>query len=149
MATRVYFDACCLNRPFDDQSQARIRLETEATEHLLRAVEEGRLLWVASYALLYEIHKCPEESRRTAVLALCVRATEHMASDEAAMQRAMALRLHGLRDLDALHLACAERSGVEVLVTTDDAFISAARRLTPVSSTRIVNPVVYALEVLQ
>jgi len=37
----------------------------------------------------------------------------------------------------------------EMLVTTDDAFISAARRLTPASSTRVVNPVVYALEVLQ
>ena len=149
MATRVYFDACCLNRPFDDQSQARIRLETEATEHLLRAVEEGKLLWVASDALLYEIHKCPVEDRRIAVLALCARATERVAIDEAAMQRAIVLRLHGLRDLDALHLACAEHSGVEVLVTTDDAFISAARRLTPASSTRVVNPVVYALEVLQ
>jgi predicted nucleic acid-binding protein len=149
MATRIYFDACCLNRPFDDQSQARIRLETEATEHLLRAVEEGKLLWVASDALLYEIHKCPEEDRRTAVLALCARATERVAIDEVAMRRAIDLRLHGLRDLDALHLACAERGGVEVLVTTDDAFISTARRLTPASSTRVVNPVVYALEVLQ
>jgi len=149
MATRVYFDACCLNRPFDDQSQARIRLETEATEHLLRAVEEGNLLWVASDALLYEIRKCPEEDRRMAVLALCGRATARVTSDEAAMQRAIALRLHGLRDLDALHLACAERGGAEVLVTTDDAFVSAARRLTPVSSPRVVNPVVYALEVLQ
>ena len=27
---RVYFDACCLNRPFDDQTQDRIRLESEA-----------------------------------------------------------------------------------------------------------------------
>jgi predicted nucleic acid-binding protein len=149
MATRVYFDACCLNRPFDDQSQARIRLETEATEHLLRAVEEGKLLWVASDALLYEIRKCPEGARRTAVLALCGRATERVTSDEAAMQRAIALRLHGLRDLDALHLACAERGGAEVLVTTDDAFVSVARRLKPASSTRVVNPVVYALEVLQ
>ena len=149
MATRVYFDACCLNRPFDDQSQARIRLETEATEHLLRAVEEGKLLWVASDALLYEIRKCPKEDRRTAVLALCGRATKRVTSDEAAMQRAIALRLHGLRDLDALHLACAERGGAEVLVTTDDAFVSAGRRLTPASSTRVVNPVVYALEVLQ
>ena len=148
MATRVYFDACCLNRPFDDQSQARIRLETEAAEHLLHAVEAGRLLWVASDALLYEIYKCPEEDRRMAVLALCARATERVASDEIAMQRASDLRLHGLRDLDALHLACAECSGVAVLVTTDDAFISAARRLTPASSTRVVNPVVYALEVL-
>lgn len=149
MAPRVYFDACCLNRPFDDQSQARIRLETEATEHLLRAVEEGRLLWVTSDALLYEIRKCPEEERRAAAMALCARATARVASDEAAMQRAMALRVHGLRDLDALHLACAERGGAEVLVTTDDAFVSAARRLTPASSTRMVNPVVYALEVLQ
>jgi predicted nucleic acid-binding protein len=149
MATRIYFDACCLNRPFDDQSQARIRLETEATEHLLRAVEEGRLLWVASDALVYEIRKCPEEERRMAVLALCARATERVANDEIAMQRAIDLRLHGLRDLDALHLACAERGDVEVLVTTDDAFIAAVRRLTPPSATRVVNPVVYALEVLQ
>jgi hypothetical protein len=62
---------------------------------------------------------------------------------------AIAQRLHGLRDLDALHLACADRSVAAVLVTIDDAFVSAARRLTPASSTRVVNPVVYALEVLQ
>jgi predicted nucleic acid-binding protein len=149
MATRVYFDACCLNRPFADQSQARTRLATEATEHLLHAVEAGRLLWVASDTLLYDLRKCPEESRRTAVLAVCARAAERVASDEAAMQRAMALRLYGLRDLDALHLACAERGGAEVLVTTDDAFVAAAGRLTPASATRVVNPVVYTLEVWQ
>src|SRR5215510_2311234 len=148
MATRVYFDACCLHRPFDDPSQARIRLETEATEHLLRTVEVGILFWVASDALFYELRKCPEESRRTAVLALGARAAERVASDEATMQRARTLRLHGLRDLDALHLACAERGGVEGLVTTDDAFIAAAGRLTPASVTRVVNPVAYALEVL-
>lgn len=27
---KVYLDACCLNRPFDDQTQGRIRLEAEA-----------------------------------------------------------------------------------------------------------------------
>jgi len=26
----VYLDVCCLNRPFDDQSQDRIHLESEA-----------------------------------------------------------------------------------------------------------------------
>jgi len=26
----IYLDLCCFNRPFDDQAQARIRLETEA-----------------------------------------------------------------------------------------------------------------------
>lgn len=28
-ARRVYLDVCALNRPLDDQSQMRIRLETE------------------------------------------------------------------------------------------------------------------------
>jgi predicted nucleic acid-binding protein len=63
-----------------------------------------------------------------AVLALCGRATERVTSDEAAMQRAIALRLHGLRDLDALHLVCAERGGAEVLVTTDPAAMEPATR---------------------
>ena len=26
----IYLDTCCLNRPFDDQTQDRIRLEAEA-----------------------------------------------------------------------------------------------------------------------
>ncbi|MGQ0592841.1 MAG: PIN domain-containing protein, partial [Gammaproteobacteria bacterium] len=26
---RIYLDACCLNRPFDDQQQDRVRLEAE------------------------------------------------------------------------------------------------------------------------
>ena len=27
---RVYLDNCCYNRPFDEQTQLRVRLETEA-----------------------------------------------------------------------------------------------------------------------
>jgi hypothetical protein len=41
---RVYLDNCCLNRPFDDQRQMRVRLEAEATlciqEHIRRGVLE-------------------------------------------------------------------------------------------------------------
>lgn len=27
---KVYLDVCCLNRPFDDQTQDRIRIESES-----------------------------------------------------------------------------------------------------------------------
>jgi len=30
MALKVYLDNCCFNRPFDNQNQVRIRIETEA-----------------------------------------------------------------------------------------------------------------------
>ncbi|WP_418648223.1 hypothetical protein ACNQFN_05640 [Thauera butanivorans] len=36
---KIYLDVCCSNRPFDDQSQTRIRLETEAK--LVLQVEAG------------------------------------------------------------------------------------------------------------
>jgi hypothetical protein len=38
---RVYLDACCLNRPFDDRSQDRIRLEAEAVLAIIERVETG------------------------------------------------------------------------------------------------------------
>lgn len=54
MVRRVYFDTSALNRPFDDQTQARIRLETEAVEHLLRAVGERMLEWISSDIVLFD-----------------------------------------------------------------------------------------------
>ncbi len=64
MVRRVYFDTSALNRPFDDQAQIRIRLEAEAVEHLLRAVGEGRLEWISSDIVLFEVKKCPDTERR-------------------------------------------------------------------------------------
>jgi len=37
---RIYLDMCCFNRPYDDQSQARIRLETEAKMLLQQKVKK-------------------------------------------------------------------------------------------------------------
>jgi hypothetical protein len=37
---RIYLDVCCLNRPFDDQCQERIRLESEA---ILLILERGEI----------------------------------------------------------------------------------------------------------
>ena len=43
----IYLDMCCFNRPFDDQSQTRIRFETEAKLELQERVrkKELRLVW--------------------------------------------------------------------------------------------------------
>jgi predicted nucleic acid-binding protein len=123
MTRRVYFDTCALNRPLDDQSQARIRLEAEAVEHLLRAVAAGQLEWIVSEVVQFEVTRCPDDARRTILELVCRAATERVALTDEATMRARKLRSHGLRDLDALHLAVAETAAVEV---TDD-----GRRLHP------------------
>src|SRR5689334_19529927 len=55
--TKIYLDNCVLNRPFDDQSQERIRLETEATILLLARLERKEWTWLGSQALELEIDK--------------------------------------------------------------------------------------------
>jgi hypothetical protein len=35
---KIYLDNCCLNRPFDDQANLRIRLESEAIEALCKGL---------------------------------------------------------------------------------------------------------------
>lgn len=37
----IYLDVCCLNRPFDDQTQERIFLEAEAIRLILARCQSG------------------------------------------------------------------------------------------------------------
>lgn len=148
MARRVYFDTCALNRPLDDQSQARIRLEAEAVEHLLRAVGDGKLQWIVSEVVQFEVSRCPDDDRRTVLELICRAASERVALADHTASRARHLRSQGLRDIDALHLAVAETAAVEVLLTTDDDFIRAARNLQPPSPVRVENPVIFETEVI-
>ena len=65
---KIYLDVCCFNRPFDDQSQARIRLETEAKLLLQEHVREGRHELAWSYILDYEISRNPFQERVRSIL---------------------------------------------------------------------------------
>lgn len=68
---RVYLDNCCFNRPFDDQTQLRIHLESEAVKAILELCEQGTLNLICSKVNLFEIANTPDEERRKK-LQLCV-----------------------------------------------------------------------------
>ena len=147
--SRVYFDTCALSRPFDDQSQARIRLEAEAVAHLLRAVDEGRLEWVSSEVVVFEVTRIPDEAQRESLLSLARRAGFTVPLSGEIGRRARVLRQQGLRDLDALHLASAEATQAGVLITTEQRFIRTAAGLNPASTVQVKNPVVFEMEAVQ
>jgi len=60
---KIYLDNCCFNRPFDDQSQLRIRLESEAKLKIQEDIRAGihELVW--SYILDYENSRNPFQER--------------------------------------------------------------------------------------
>lgn len=141
---RLYLDACCLNRPFDDQSQLRVHLESEAVLAILERVEQGRWILVSSVALEFELAKNPDAERRARTQRLLSIARECIPVGPP--EKALAETIGSgstLRGLDALHLACAQSLGADVFLTTDDALLRAAGRIPAGALTiKVANPLV-------
>ena len=64
----IYLDTCCLNRPYDDQSQPRIQLEAAAVLAILQRVASGEIQLANSSVLLFEIHRIVDPTRRNGIL---------------------------------------------------------------------------------
>ncbi len=125
---RIYFDVCCWNRPFDDQSQNRVRLETEAVLGILEMVQTHGLEVVGSDIVDDELSQMPDAERREKVELLLTLASAHVAWTAAIEQRATELGKCGIAPLDALHLASAESAQSDCFLTTDDNLLRKAKR---------------------
>jgi predicted nucleic acid-binding protein len=146
---RIYLDVCCLNRPFDDQRQDRIRLEAEAVLLILRRCEAGVWQWLSSAVVEEEVNNTPSSERRARVRQMLSGAHGTIALTDSAITRAQALKAMGFRTYDALHLACAEQATVDIFLTTDDRVLRIATRHTAQLQVRVANPLAWLLEVLE
>ncbi|MBW4692614.1 MAG: hypothetical protein KME27_12700 [Lyngbya sp. HA4199-MV5] len=61
---RLYLDVCCFNRPFDDQTQARIRVEAEAVLSILERCETGVWELIISEIVETEVAQIADQERR-------------------------------------------------------------------------------------
>lgn len=119
----LYLDNSVLNRPFDDQRQPRIWLETLSFSLVLTLIETGEARLIRSPIHDLENSRNPFALRRQWV-EKCLRLAEaRVALDEPVKSRALALERAGLKALDALHFACAEAAGAERFLTCDDRLI--------------------------
>ncbi|MGB3588109.1 MAG: hypothetical protein WBA23_16290, partial [Tunicatimonas sp.] len=64
---RVYLDNCVFNRPFDDQSQIRIRLESEAKLYVQEKIKQGFIELIWSYILDFENELNPFDERKRVI----------------------------------------------------------------------------------
>ena len=83
---RVYLDNCCYNRPFDEQAQLRVRLETEAKMEVQSQMRLGILEYVWSEMFTGESHDYTKWREQTMYIGESVRET-------AARAKAVAARL--------------------------------------------------------
>jgi hypothetical protein len=115
----LYFDNCCLNRPYDDQTQLKIFLETLAKLSIQSAVLTGGHTLAWSYVLDYEISKSPFHERAERFMQWKERAVCFCEESEAILRNAEALQQRGLKIADAMHAACAISMRCDYLLTTD------------------------------
>ncbi len=146
---KIYLDACCLNRPFDDQRQARIRLEAEAISLILQNFHQRKWEWVGSEALVYELEQTVDVERRERLLLLAGQSYQVVEITEKILNRAEKLEASGFDSYDAIHLACAEHANVDVFLTTDDNIQKVSNRNKEVFAFVVENPVKWLEEVLK
>lgn len=141
--TRVYLDNCCYNRPFDDQSQVKVRLETIAklTVQLMMATRRVEFVW--SSTLDYELSKNPVPKRRVTISRWRSGAVEYVTASEEVCQRARELENVGFGAQDALHVASAENAGCDWFLTTDKGILKRAKFSTEM---HIANPTTFIME---
>jgi predicted nucleic acid-binding protein len=136
---KIYLDVSCLNRPFDDQSQGRIRLEADAVTIILGDIDAGRHEQVSSRMAEIEAAAITDEIRRRRILQLLPERRMVLTAD--VFQRAEQLVDRGLAAADAVHVAAAEALNADVLLTCDDRLVRRCRHLANDLNVQVANPV--------
>ena len=125
---RIYLDTSVLHRPFDDQTQARVHLETEAFLTVLDYVISGRFSLINSAVLIFENDANPFPERQKSVQDYLSLASAMVNMIPAMRDRGRILESLGFKPIDALHVAAVEQGQAEALVTCDDGLLKTAQR---------------------
>ncbi len=145
---KIYMDVCCLNRPFDDQTQDRVRLEAEAILLILQHFEAKEFKWLKSVVVDYEIAQTPNLERRIRVKRLAAGAHKIVKLNDSIIERGEEIKNMGFKTYDALHIACAEQGQADVFLSTDDQLLKLGARYAIKLEILIQNPLVWLQEVI-
>lgn len=144
---RIYLDVCCLNRPFDDQQQPRIRLESEAVLLILRYCEQGVFEWLTSDIVDLEIEQTEDSIRKGRLQFIMSYSSLKIVVKDSVRKRAEYLENLGVKGWDAYHLASAEHGKADVYLTTDDKLLKKANHYKQELHVRVANPLEWIREV--
>lgn len=116
MSKSIYIDVCALSRPFDEQTYARIKLETEAVNLILSKVREGSFKLLVSTTHLIEIKAILDPFERIELQTILDELGEPIKGDMSKMRtRAEELVSSGFGVADAAHVAFAEYCGAQFI----------------------------------
>jgi predicted nucleic acid-binding protein len=139
----IYLDNCSFNRPFDEQQQLRVRLETETKLFIQEQIIQKKIKLAWSYILDFENEMNPFEQRKFAISVWKTYAAINIDETSAIIGTAQEIIKFGIKSKDALHLACAMSAECKYLITTDDLLIKKSFNIKGIT---IIDPINFIIE---
>ena len=139
--TKIYMDMCSYNRPFDSQVQIRVRLETEAKLFIQQCIREGKYSLCWSFMLDYENGKNPYEEKRSMIGPWKEISEDYCEPSEEILLRGKKIMKLGVKNNDALHIACAIERQCGFFITTDKGLLSKN-----IEEIKVMNPIDFVRE---
>lgn len=117
----VYLDNCCYNRPYDDQEQAKVQLETQAKMHIQKMITDKQLNLVYSFVEEFENSKNPDFGHKKSITNFFKNAVVYVSVSQKPDIRTEALEIMktGIKEMDAMQVASAIVGKADYFLTTD------------------------------
>ena len=116
---KVYLDICCFNRPYDDQSQLKIEIETKAKLFIQQLVVEQKIDIVWSYILDYENSRNSFHQKQKTIQKWQELAVDDIDETPEIVKLGKEIQKSGIKNVDSLHLACAINSKCDYFISVD------------------------------
>ncbi len=139
---KVYLDNCTFNRPYDDQVDNIIYLESEAKLFIQEMIKQGEIELIWSYMLTYENSHNPDPDIREKIENWSELAVATIIESSDIISLGSHIVKLGIKSKDALHIACAIEGQADIFVTTDKGILKKRDRI---ANLKIVNPLEYLL----
>lgn len=141
---KIYLDVCTICRPFDNQNNMRIRLETDAYYLILNEIQSKTYNMVISKMHFIEIESIEDIREKIQVINLLdIYGKEPKYDYEKVKERTEHLIMKNIGLSDAVHLAFAEQSS-DYLITCDDKFLKRSKKIK--TEIEVVNPIEFCIK---
>jgi len=123
---KIYLDNCCFNRPYDDQSQLSVYLETQAKLEIQEKIKNRNIELVWSTILDFENSANSDEAVKIEIESWRKLAAVIIHQNNEIIAAANNLKSFGLKSKDSLHISCAIAANCDYFVTVDKGILKKA-----------------------
>ena len=137
---KIYLDNCCYSRPFDSNVNEEIEKEIKAIEKIMKTYLKKEIKIYKSKIIDFEITKMPIGNKRRQVEdlydALELKEIKYSYKIEDIIKK---LKENNISNMDAYHIAYAEKENIEYFMTVDKILINKAKKIK--TKVRVISPI--------